>query len=596
MNDDHEIILERILRDKDLHAVFQPILDFSTSSIFGYEALIRGPANNALHSPVILFEVAKRAKKLAALEIVCREVSCKSFRDLQLPGKLFLNFSPMTLIDPEHQKGITKLILAEQGLDASSIVIELSEQYPLEDFTLLKNATEHYRNMGFEIAIDDLGAGYSGLRTWSELRPDYVKIDRHFIEDIHNDKVKWEFVRSIQEVAYRIGTRVIAEGIEVEDELKTIKAMDIRFAQGFYLGRPEASPSVSPRNEVIYDTSKSITERYFSKSSTLEPLVQSTITTTSNTLLTDVADSFIQKPRLNSVVVVDDGIAKGIVSRTRVLELLSLRYGRELFGRKAVADHIEVDSIDFDIHTPLSEVSKTLTCDPRRDMNLDFIITNNGRYVGVGKVRDLLSRLTDLQVESARYKQPLTQLPGNVPICSYIDEVLVNDEDFYVAYFDLNFFKPFNDYFGYKRGDEVILCLAGCLLESIDNAKDFLGHIGGDDFIVIFKSSDWWKRCENVVERFEEKRNSYYNQETLEAGGIWSLDRKGKEQFFGLLSLSVGIVNPDPKYCKSHHDVSNLAADAKHHAKSLGGGKLFVSRRRRPNIYGYSEEQLQTSA
>jgi EAL domain-containing protein (putative c-di-GMP-specific phosphodiesterase class I) len=96
--------------------------------------------------------------------------------------------------------------------------------------------------MGFEIALDDLGAGYSGLRLWSELLPDYVKIDKHFIQKLHEDPVKMNFVKSIQNIATALNCKVIAEGIETADEFRAIEKIGIAYAQGYHFGRPMVTP------------------------------------------------------------------------------------------------------------------------------------------------------------------------------------------------------------------------------------------------------------------------------------------------------------------------------------------------------------------
>ena len=331
--------------------------------------------------------------------VACRECSCEAFQRLALPGKLFLNFSPMVLIDPEHKDGITRTILERYQINPEQVVIELSEQYPMDDFELLRTATEHYRSMGFEIAIDDIGAGYSGLRVWSELHPDYVKIDRHFIHDLHKDKVKFELVCSIQQAASRIGTRVIAEGIEVEEELRVIQSRKIHYGQGFHLGRPESEPSISVENP-IHQPRQANGNKNLAHNYTLQALLGPGLAVPPSTTVDRIADIFIHEPRFTSIVIVDAGYPKGIVSRTAILELLSMRFGRELFGKREVANYIEPDSIIFDHSTPLSEVSQVLTREPDRNMNLDFIITKDRKYLGVGKIRDLLSKLSELQLES----------------------------------------------------------------------------------------------------------------------------------------------------------------------------------------------------
>ncbi|MEK1839545.1 MAG: EAL domain-containing protein, partial [Pseudomonas sp.] len=177
--------LSSILTQSGLHSLFQPIISLSERRIIGYEALSRGPSNSPLHSPVALFAVARQAGRLSELEIACRQSACRRFNEQQLPGKLFLNVSPESLLEAAHQPGRTLQLLQDFGIPPSQVVIELTEQTPTDDFQLLQTALHHYRAMGFSIALDDLGAGYSSLRLWSELRPDYVKIDRHFIDGIH---------------------------------------------------------------------------------------------------------------------------------------------------------------------------------------------------------------------------------------------------------------------------------------------------------------------------------------------------------------------------------------------------------------------------
>jgi len=179
-----------ILHNNTVTALFQPIVDFNKQSILGYESLIRGPSDSPLHNPMMLFDVARREGRLTDLDLLCRRTGIKGFKEKRLSGKLFLNTTPQGLFEPGYKTGLTLEFLQEIGLHPEHVVIELTEQYPMNDLRIMGKALSHYRDMGFEIAIDDLGAGYSGLRRWSELRPEYVKIDRHFIQNIHSDSVK----------------------------------------------------------------------------------------------------------------------------------------------------------------------------------------------------------------------------------------------------------------------------------------------------------------------------------------------------------------------------------------------------------------------
>ena len=234
--------LTKILNSKQLAPHFQPIVSLSQKKIMGYEALIRGPSDSPLHSPFNLFDTAERFDLSTKLEYICREVTIRCYAGLNIKEKLFINVSPSVLLQPDFKKGETLKLLDQFGIDPRFVVIELTEHQPTDDFQLMREALTHYRKMGFEIAIDDLGAGYSGLRLWSELQPEYVKIDMHFIQGIHNDPIKLNFVRSIQNIASSLNCNVIAEGIETEDEFKVVEQLGITHAQGYYFARPTAIP------------------------------------------------------------------------------------------------------------------------------------------------------------------------------------------------------------------------------------------------------------------------------------------------------------------------------------------------------------------
>ncbi|MBK4995316.1 EAL domain-containing protein [Pseudomonas sp. S37] len=231
--------LGAILAQRSIHSLFQPIMCLSEQRVFGHEALSRGPSNSPLHSPLNLFTIARQAGRLTELEAACRESACRRFSAQQLQGKLFLNISPESLLEPHYPSGLTLKLLEHVGLPPSRVVIELTEHTPTDDFQLLSNALHHYRDMGFSIALDDLGAGYSSLRLWSELRPEYVKIDRHFIDGIHCDPLKREFVGSILQIARASKAQVIAEGIELAEELTVLQEMGVDLVQGYLLGRPQ---------------------------------------------------------------------------------------------------------------------------------------------------------------------------------------------------------------------------------------------------------------------------------------------------------------------------------------------------------------------
>lgn len=237
--------LADILARQRLVPHFQPIVDLRRGRLLGYEALIRGPHGSPLQAPAALFGAALRAGRQLELELLCRQCSLQQFARMGTGATLFLNVTASLLRSPQHQRGFTVDLLRRLGIPVEHIVIELSEQHPFDQQGLSRQAVEHYRSMGFRIAIDDLGAGYSGLQRWSELQPEFVKIDRHFIQGIDRDPVKREFVRAIGRIGRRIGCQVLGEGIEQLGELRTLQRLGIPLGQGFLLGRPQAQPGLA---------------------------------------------------------------------------------------------------------------------------------------------------------------------------------------------------------------------------------------------------------------------------------------------------------------------------------------------------------------
>jgi GGDEF domain-containing protein len=232
-----------------------------------------------------------------------------------------------------------------------------------------------------------------------------------------------------------------------------------------------------------------------------------------------------------------------------------------------------------DRSTPVEELSKLVIHKGKATFTDGFIITENGHYLGLGSGYDLMEVIMQLQIAAARYSNPLTLLPGNVPISNHIQQFLDDRTPFCAAYCDLDNFKPFNDIYGYDRGDEIILLLSGILKDEVDTSRDFLGHIGGDDFFILFRSEDWEQRCHAILNQFASASRRCFQQRHLADGGYFSEDRCGRTVFHPLPSLSIGAVTVNPDGYHSHHEVAGAASVAKKQAKKISGNSLFAERR-----------------
>jgi diguanylate cyclase (GGDEF)-like protein len=572
--------LRDILDNKRLSAVFQPIIDIKTAKIIGHEGLIRGPADSPLHSPIKLFNTARHYGLVAELEYLARHEVLQSFYNLNGVGKVFLNVSPDVFLSKYSRGGETLKYIDEIGLTPQQVVIELTENTPSNDYRLLREASYYYRAMGFEIAIDDLGEGFSSLRMWSELRPDYVKIDQHFIQGINHDPLKLQFVRSIQEIANKSGARIVAEGIETEEELMAIRDIGIALGQGYHITRPQNHPvNTIPGHIEQTLGAKYVTKQQFNQPITVGSLMKQSPYVAPELSNDTVLHLFGLHADINSIPVVKDGIPVGIISRYHITSQFSKQYYRELYGKSACEVVMDGRPIIVEKSVSLHELSDLMLQSDPQYLSIGFIVTENGKYAGMGSGHDLLRQFTQMQISAARYANPLTLLPGNVPINEHIDGLLSTKAAFTACYFDLDFFKPFNDMHGYKKGDDVIQLIGTLLKEHCCEEFDFIGHIGGDDFIVLFQSQNWKQRCETILARFAEVAKWFYSAEERERGGMEVEDRQGNRTFQPLMSISIGAVIAQPGQFESPHEVSSAAAIAKKQAKKMTGNSLFIEQR-----------------
>ncbi|MHB1620353.1 MAG: EAL domain-containing protein [Sulfuricella sp.] len=577
--------LLEIIEQRRLTALFQPIVLMGNGEISGYEGLIRGPSDSPLHSPLNLFRAANENGLAVEVEHLSRQVVLESFARLNLPGKLFLNVSPECLLQRNAKHGETLSYIHNLGLRPDRVIIELTENQRTYDYDLLREAAKHYRAMGFEIAIDDLGEGFSSLRLWSELRPEYVKIDMHFIQGIDQDPVKHQFVSSIQQIAKKSGTRIVAEGIETEAELQVIKDIGITCGQGYYLARPSGQPVMALPAEVVKVLEKTLvpglsrSNRASQKTVTVLKLLRECPAVEPDISNEVVYQMFIGDLELQALPVVENGSPVGLINRSALIDKLARPYRHELFGKKPCALLMDAAPLLVEKGMSIQELSHTIVEADRHHLSNGFIITDHGQYLGMGTGHDLVREITQMQISAARYANPLTLLPGNEPINEQIDLLLQGSAEFYACYCDLDHFKPFNDVFGYHSGDDVIQLTGKILSEVCDPDQDFIGHIGGDDFIILFQSADWEARCQRALERFANAILEFFSAEDRARQGYTAKDRHGEEVFYPLTSLSIGAVQVEPCKQASHHKISAAAAEAKKQAKGIPGNSLFIERR-----------------
>jgi len=227
-----------LVLEGQVYSVYEPIVDVASHTVYGYEALARGPEGSELHLPAALFASAEEEDLLFQLDCLCRQSALRGARDFPRESKLFVNVRPTTIHDPNFQADALGRTLEESHLQPSDVVFEISEQESISNFAIFREVRDYFGKLGFEIALDDVGAGYASLESVMELAPEYIKVDRAFVAGIDEDPMRQELLRALQSVAEKLNARIIGEGLDTLEELKTLGRLGISFGHGWLFGKP----------------------------------------------------------------------------------------------------------------------------------------------------------------------------------------------------------------------------------------------------------------------------------------------------------------------------------------------------------------------
>lgn len=230
--------MTELILDQAIYSVYEPIVDVATRTVFGYEALARGPEGTPFHSPLPLFSAAEKHDLVFELDCVCRASGLRGAIDFPEGTKLFLNLLPTSIHDPNFRTERLIETLAECQLSPTDVVFEISEQESIRDFAAFREMRDVYRTLGFQFALDDTGSGYAGLEELIELQPEFIKMDRNMVSGVDQDPAKQEILAALLGIAEKMGSQVIGEGLDRLEELEMLGELGIHFGQGWLFGHP----------------------------------------------------------------------------------------------------------------------------------------------------------------------------------------------------------------------------------------------------------------------------------------------------------------------------------------------------------------------
>ncbi len=232
----------RLVEDRAIRAVYQPIVDVITGRVIGFEGLVRPTPESGFPNPGILFAAAEAAGRTAELDWLCIETVLAGATALAPDQSISMNISPQTIEAPEFSAAYLLKVLSSAGLAPDRLVLEVTERETVRDIEVLRRQLAACQASGMRIGIDDVGAGNAGLRLLSQIHFNIVKIDLSLVQAGARRDASLEVLRSLAQLTVRWGATAVAEGVETASQLRVIRDLGLPEAQGFLLGRPRPAP------------------------------------------------------------------------------------------------------------------------------------------------------------------------------------------------------------------------------------------------------------------------------------------------------------------------------------------------------------------
>jgi diguanylate cyclase (GGDEF)-like protein len=567
-----------------LETAFQPIVEATTGTVFGYESLMRGFDRIGFSDPLALLDHVAADGQLVAVEQMLAGRALAKFSTLPefQSATLFLNLDVRLI--PHGDVILDKLLehMAKASIPPSSVCFELSERFDNTSVPEFSALIARMRKEGFKLAIDDFGVGHGEMKLLCEFPVDYLKIDRYFIDGVDRNPRKRHLVKNIVNIAHVLGVRVIAEGIENEAEFLACREHGVDLVQGWFISRPTTFvselQSAFPHLQHLGETRRS--------SQTLdEILIRRQIERLPTVFENDSIDSVFELFRRNPAqaffpVLNANGEPRGVINEHHLKEYIYQPFGRDLLKNKVYertishfVDGAPIVGLDADADQLMNVFANT-------GGSACVILTENMRYIGVVSAASLIKVINEKQLKLAQEQNPLTALPGNRAISSFIEDSCGDsDDNRFFCYCDFDNFKPFNDKYGFHIGDHAITLFSALMKRYFFSGDCFLGHIGGDDFFIGVR--DWTKDeiteiLERLLSDFHDDVVELYSDEDRMAGQIKGHDRFGNERDFALLRCSIAVLKlPTGSIIANPERIGSDIAAIKKAAKESASGLVI---------------------
>lgn len=501
--------LARLIGEELVHPVFQPIVDLQQAQVAGFETLTRTKPGSGFDNPASLFDAAADSGMLWELEELTRRASLKAASGWHAGSLLFMNCSPAVFADPRFAEQVRTMVNQTVGLSPGRVVLEITERTDQEYVDGLSRQVAILKETGFQIAIDDVGAGTSGLNRIMRLRPHWLKLDRDLVESIDHDRVKQNLIRFLVHFARLSGVKIIAEGVERAEELAVLMDIGITYAQGYYLGRP--GPREQMLNDQVVDW---LHDRWVHAQShrvsqpmgqRIGRLVRPAKVMDANSPAAIIAADLLETGD-PGLVITENSRLIGWVDRLWALERIQGEHAGYPIGSLMPTGCIAISPEDT-----LTDVLDQMSARTGPAASHPLIVMDGGRVMGIVPMGEVLSFAAELSRNPMSRGASITGLPGRIRADEHITNLITGAsmstpmQRHDAAFIDIRHFSDYNGAYGYELGDRLLQELISIIRTTIlsEDPSAFVSHLGDDRFLITARTGSLNERLKPLAIEFE---------------------------------------------------------------------------------------------
>lgn len=570
-----------------LKVLFQPVLDLDKSRVFGFEAQAEFEGVAGIHGSSSLVSMMA-SSELGAWEDEYHYQSLRAFSD-QSPDKcLLLPISSASIVDQDVFFSRLLAWCQECVIAPEQVVLQLSLCAEADSQARVFEMLSKLVQSPF---LSSLTCPMHSIPTQASeallVGVDYIRLNRSVVHRLDTEPLLQDAIATLIELAAPRGTHIMAGSVENYLEFDTLRRLGVMLTQGEFIAGPQHFVAEDVNlNELV-------PERLVSKGrSDQTPLrdIASSACTLSPGQSVRVALE-VSRHNVGTTPVVCGRQLVGGISEAELLR--ACVKSPSVIETKTVADFMQPIPLSMSIDATVGDLGERLKKQSYPQAEHGIALTqSNGDYAGMLSATDAIQALAEYQHEQTRYANPLTGLPGRVVLDEKVDELLQDGGLFVVVLVTINDLNAYNDGYGRKEGDRVIQQVASILYHESDGVQDYVAHINGGRFSIVFRSSDWFERCEKMVAVVDRVARSFYNVNDQLRGSASNVDRLGRRSFAPFFSLAIGAVPVFPGKFSNYQEVFASAAEVQQRASATYGGAIYVDQRKYRSATGHLTVRL----